>query len=92
MKVIAIKPGFHGKLREVGDEFDVKDGSKATWYVPANSKDARNVPQDHPAGGEGPKVQGKTRGNEQDAKAKADAEAKAKKGGPTKGENHDDLV
>lgn len=34
MKVEAIKTGFHGKLREPGDVFEVPDGSKATWFTP----------------------------------------------------------
>jgi hypothetical protein len=38
MKVTATKPGYHGKLREPGDTFDVPAGSKATWYVPASAE------------------------------------------------------
>lgn len=38
MKVRAIKPGFHGKLREIDEEFDVENGSKASWYVPADKQ------------------------------------------------------
>lgn len=34
MKVEAIKPGYHGKLREPGEVFEVPDGSKASWYQP----------------------------------------------------------
>lgn len=34
MKVKAIKPGFFGKLREPGDEFDVPDDAEATWFKP----------------------------------------------------------
>lgn len=34
MRVIATKQGYHGKLREVGDEFDVPDGEKASWFEP----------------------------------------------------------
>lgn len=33
MKVRAISQGFHGKLREVGEEFTVEQGRKASWYV-----------------------------------------------------------
>ena len=34
MKVVAIRQGFHGgALRAVGDEFEVADGSKASWYA-----------------------------------------------------------
>lgn len=34
MKVIATKQGFYGKIREIGDEFDVKEGEKASWFAP----------------------------------------------------------
>lgn len=34
MQVIATKPGYHGKLRQVGDKFEVTEGSKASWFVP----------------------------------------------------------
>lgn len=33
MKVKAIAPGFHKGRRRVGDEFEVADGSKASWFV-----------------------------------------------------------
>jgi len=33
MRVKAIEVGFHGKLREVGEEFDVRDGEKGSWFV-----------------------------------------------------------
>ena len=40
MKVRAIKQGFYGDdLKEPGDVFDVKDGSKAKWFVPASEDD-----------------------------------------------------
>jgi hypothetical protein len=32
MEVIAIKPGFHGTLRSLGDRFTVPDGSSASWF------------------------------------------------------------
>jgi hypothetical protein len=35
VKVTALKPGFFGKLRAPGDEFDVPDGTRATWFAPA---------------------------------------------------------
>lgn len=35
MKVIALKQGYHGRLREKDDQFDVPDGSKASWFTPA---------------------------------------------------------
>lgn len=34
MKVIATDKGYHGSLREIGDEFEVPDGEKAKWFVP----------------------------------------------------------
>ena len=34
MKVKAISPGFHKGRRRAGDEFEVPDGSKASWFVP----------------------------------------------------------
>ena len=34
MKVIASKLGFYGKLRQPGDEFEVQDGAKASWFEP----------------------------------------------------------
>jgi len=37
MKVEAIKKGYHGKLREPGDIFEVPNGSKrASWFQPVN--------------------------------------------------------
>jgi hypothetical protein len=34
MKVKALKPGFFGgSLRDVGQEFDVPNGTKGTWFV-----------------------------------------------------------
>ena len=41
MKVVALKPGYLGKLRQPGDEFDVPEGSTASWFAPV---DAVNVP------------------------------------------------
>lgn len=38
MQVIAIKQGYHGKLRQPDDKFDVPEGSKATWFVPVEQK------------------------------------------------------
>lgn len=36
MKVIATKQGYHGRLREPGDVFDVPEGSRASWFAPAD--------------------------------------------------------
>ena len=38
MKVIATKQGYFGKLRAVGDEFEVPEGSKALWFQPVEQK------------------------------------------------------
>ena len=36
MKVIATKTGFDGrKIRKEGEKFDMPEGSKASWFVPA---------------------------------------------------------
>lgn len=35
MKVIAIAKGFRGKLYEPGETFDVPEGTKGSWFVPA---------------------------------------------------------
>jgi hypothetical protein len=55
MKVIAIKMGYYGQLREPGDEFDVEDGLKASWFVSADKavsekpKSTGKKPQGAPA-------------------------------------------
>lgn len=36
MIVKAIATGYHGHLREPGDEFEVPKGSKASWFVPVS--------------------------------------------------------
>lgn len=38
MKVIATKPGYLGKLRLPGDEFDVPEGTKGSWFKPVEQK------------------------------------------------------
>lgn len=38
MKVIATKMGYFGKLREPGDEFEVPDGTKGSWFQPVEQK------------------------------------------------------
>lgn len=38
MKVKAIQPGYYGgQYRYPGDEFEVKSGSKAAWFAPADN-------------------------------------------------------
>lgn len=39
MKVIALKQGYFGKLIEAGEEFDVPDDAKASWFVPVEKAD-----------------------------------------------------
>ena len=43
MKVIATKQGYFGKLRDVGDEFEVPEGTKGSWFkpVPADEPEAK---------------------------------------------------
>lgn len=46
MKVIATAIGYYGKLREVGDEFEVEDGLEASWFEPVepvNTKKKRGA-------------------------------------------------
>ena len=38
MKVLATKLGYFGKLREPGDEFEVPDGTKGSWFQPIEQK------------------------------------------------------
>ena len=37
MKVIATKLGYFGKLREPGDEFEVPEGTKGSWFKPVDA-------------------------------------------------------
>ena len=43
MKVIATKAGYFGKLRAPGDEFEVPEGAKGSWFkpVPADEPEAK---------------------------------------------------
>lgn len=38
MKVVATKRGYFGKLREPGDEFEVPDDAKGSWFQPVEQK------------------------------------------------------
>lgn len=38
MKVIALKQGYFGKLREPGHEFEVPDGTTASWFEPVKQQ------------------------------------------------------
>jgi hypothetical protein len=43
MRVIATKVGFFDYLRQVGEEFEVPDGTKGSWFkpVPADEPEAK---------------------------------------------------
>lgn len=60
MRVIATKPGFSGYLRQPGDEFEVPDGTKGSWFKPvedepekpaARGRKASKADADDPADG-----------------------------------------
>lgn len=77
MKVRAIKQGFYGSLRRVGDVFEAEDGAKASWFEPAEAAEAAK-----------PKPKAKAKGGEPTTFseiARTDSEAQAPKGA-------DDLV
>lgn len=38
MKVIALKQGYFGRLREPGHEFEVPDGTTASWFEPVKQQ------------------------------------------------------
>ncbi len=40
MEVIATKVGYHGKLREPGDTFEVPEGATASWFEPTQKPEA----------------------------------------------------
>lgn len=44
MRVIAIAQGYGGKdkhaIREPGEQFEVPDGAKASWYEPVDEQDS----------------------------------------------------
>lgn len=39
MKVVAIKRGFYGQIREEGDTFEVEDGLTASWFSPLGQEE-----------------------------------------------------
>jgi hypothetical protein len=52
MRVVAIKEGYDNiKLREVGEEFEMPEGAKGSWFVPvADAKKAKaNKPKGDPS-------------------------------------------
>lgn len=60
MRVVANSKGYFGAVREAGEEFEVPDGTKGSWFAPvavlpekAPGKGAkRPVPEPHPLGDE----------------------------------------
>ena len=50
MKVVAIKRGFYGQIREEGDTFEVEDGLTASWFEPVTQENQQEQTQD-PTGG-----------------------------------------
>lgn len=44
MRVIVTAPGFWGQLRQPGEEFDVPEGSKATWFKPVKADEPEGKP------------------------------------------------
>lgn len=41
MKVTATAVGFHGKIRQPGETFDVADGTKGSWFLPAEKAEVK---------------------------------------------------
>nr|DAW52689.1 MAG TPA: Origin of replication binding protein [Caudoviricetes sp.] len=50
MKVVAIKRGFYGQIREEGDTFEVEDSLTASWFSPLDQEDQQEQTQG-PTGG-----------------------------------------
>ena len=38
MRVVALKPGYYGDLRTVGELFEVADDAKASWFAPVDAE------------------------------------------------------
>jgi hypothetical protein len=38
MRVVANSLGYFGSLRNAGDEFEVPDGTKGSWFAPVESE------------------------------------------------------
>lgn len=61
MKVIAIKPAFHnGSLVRVGDEVEVHEGHRGSWFVKASSPEAKAAVKPAKAKGETPRALSQT--------------------------------
>lgn len=41
MRVVATAPGYIGHYREIGEEFDVPEGAKASWFTPVKRGKAK---------------------------------------------------
>jgi hypothetical protein len=42
MKIVAIKPAFYnGRRVRIGDELDIPQGSKGSWFAPVASTEAK---------------------------------------------------
>jgi 16S rRNA U1498 N3-methylase RsmE len=42
VKIVAIKPAFYnGRRVRVGDELEIPQGSKGSWFAPVNSAEAK---------------------------------------------------
>lgn len=50
MKVVAIKRGFYGQIREEGDAFEVEDGLTASWFESVNQENQQEQTKE-PVGG-----------------------------------------
>jgi len=50
MKVVAIKRGFYGQIREEGDAFEVEDGLIASWFESVNQENQQEQTKE-PVGG-----------------------------------------
>lgn len=49
MKVIATKKGYDGiNVREPGEEFDMKDGAKGSWFEPVKAEPKAEEPKGKP--------------------------------------------
>lgn len=49
MKVIATQNGYFGKLRAVGEEFEVPEGVKGSWFKPEDEEEPAKRKPGRPA-------------------------------------------
>lgn len=45
MRVVATKVGYFGQLREVGEEFEVPEGTKGSWLEPVQAAEPERKPR-----------------------------------------------